>query len=183
MPLARGEVQLTDSSTAPELGATPETDSSTAPEHGDSRKEKAMKFTKSALEFIHKQISDTPPETGGILGSRDGIVVSEVIMDKPKGAQYACFYAPDIEFFNTCIEQWQKENIAFAGIFHTHFFDVGTLSDADKEYITSIMNAMPDEITELFFPIYTLPKRELICYRAVKHGDSIRILSENKTII
>lgn len=51
------------------------------------------------------------------------------------------------------------------GIYHTHFWnvDVDTLSENDKEYIKKIMDNMPEEIGQLYFPLVLMPKREVIC--------------------
>ncbi len=138
----------------------------------------------SALKKIDLSISDFPPETGGILGSLDGSIVTDVIIDeKEMPSQHACSYAPNVEFLNACLYDWMLEGKYFMGIFHTHFCGVRTLSFADKKYIVDIMNAMPQEINSLYFPIFVLPDRELICYKAVKRRKVIYIENDILQII
>lgn len=135
-----------------------------------------MRITRKAMNYIHSNIGGLPPETGGILGSRDGNIITHVVMDKQEDeTQYMCCYSPNIEFLNFCVEGWQQEDILFKGIFHTHFAGVRSLSFADREYITNIMNAMPTEIKDLYFPIYVLPNRELVVYRASRRNTEIYI--------
>lgn len=135
-----------------------------------------MKIKEYVIKIINSSIDGEPPETGGILGSSDGKIVTEVIMDKKsKDIKHACSYSPNVDFLNLCIDSWLSAGKLFMGIFHTHFAGVKTLSCADKKYIADIMNAMPQEINTLYFPIFVLPDRELVCYKATKKNKSINI--------
>ncbi len=142
-----------------------------------------MKITKVVINYLNKHISENPPETGGILGSVDGETISEIILDIPQGTQYNCCYFPNVNFLNSCLRQWSDNQIYFMGIFHTHFANVQTHSKGDISYITTIMNAMPHGIEELYFPIYVLPDRKLICYKAMKNKTTIDISKEDIEII
>ncbi len=142
-----------------------------------------MKITEAIINYLNEHINENPPETGGILGSVDGEIISKVIVDIPKGAQYNCCYFPNVNFLNSCLEQWSKERVYFNGMFHTHFANVKTHSEGDISYITTIINAMPYGIEELYFPIYVLPNRELICYKAKKNQSKIDISKEDVEII
>lgn len=142
-----------------------------------------MKITQPILNYLHSHISSFPPETGGVLGSSDGTMINMAIMDRPTANQYTCYYSPNVSFLNECINNWQVQDIHFMGLFHTHFEGVETLSTADKHYISNIMKAMPSTITSLFFPIYVLPQRELISYRATITNEKIEIHRENIEIL
>lgn len=122
---------------------------------------------------MDEHIGNLPFEIGGILGSADGEAVTEIIMDRCNGEQYRCSYIPDVKYLNKCIAEWHEKSIRFMGVFHTHFANVKTLSQGDKAYITAIMNAMPDWVETLFFPVFILPKRELISYYANKKENKI----------
>lgn len=125
-----------------------------------------MQISLAMLSFLNNNISDFPPETGGILGSDSNDVITDIILDIKSNTGHCCSYSPNVDFLNSCIAEWAERNIQFVGIFHTHFAGVQTLSEADKKYIVSIMQAMPGGIDKLYFPIYVLPDRELICYVA-----------------
>ena len=143
-----------------------------------------MKISKTVLNEINNLISDNPPETGGILGSKDNNIITDVIMDKIKNSSdKICCYEPNVDYFNQHIDKWVKKGIAFKGIFHTHFVGVKTLSCADKKYISAIMENMPEEITYLYFPVFVLPNRELVCYRAEKTNKEIKIYYENVIVV
>ncbi len=134
-----------------------------------------MLIAKKALDIINGHVDNAPPEIGGIMGSLDGHKVTEIIMDEPEGPRYNCCYAPNVKFLNNCISDWKKSNVKFMGLFHTHYAGVKTLSSADVKYITSIMDAMPEEIKSLFFPVFVLPQREMICYKASKVLSTVSI--------
>ncbi len=117
-----------------------------------------------------------PPETGGILGSSAGQKIDRVIMDEPHISRgRMCSYSPNVAFLNKNIEIWQNDGIVFQGIFHTHFMNIETLSLADKEYITAIMKAMPNDVEYLYFPVFVLPKRKLISFKAVMKSENVEI--------
>jgi len=142
-----------------------------------------VKITGEVLNVIAASVTDLTFETGGILGSRDGSAVDQVVMDRafPSNTKH-CAYAPNVGFLNGNIARWQERGIAFQGIFHTHFAGVTTLSPGDKEYIMTIMNAMPPGMDSLYFPIYVLPQGEVIGYRAVRGDGTVEIRPEDVTI-
>ena len=138
-----------------------------------------MRISKAVLQSINEFISDTPPETGGILGSRTHNVVEAVAFDLPNTeSTRPCAYFPNVDFLNHTIQLWQEDGIRFLGIFHTHFASVKTLSNGDIQYIRQIMQAMPASIEYLYFPVFVLPDRELVCYRAIRTKDGVKIVRE-----
>lgn len=143
-----------------------------------------MKIKKYVFDNLNRMISDEPPETGGILGSQDDDCITDVIMDKTKSnAAKICSYTPNVEFLNKSISKWADNGIYFMGVFHTHFVGVKSLSYADKKYIKRIMKSMPDGINCLYFPIFVLPEREMICYKAVRENVEIRIFNDELVVI
>ena len=124
-----------------------------------------MKILGDVYQNICNSVSDTPPETGGILGGSNN-VVTEYSLDNGVESGSQCSYTPNVEKLNKVIAEWQNQRIEFMGIYHTHYFGVSTLSDADKQYILAIMQAMPDYVKELYFPLVVMPQREMIVYKA-----------------
>ncbi len=142
-----------------------------------------MRILKSVIDMIDSLVSEQPPETGGILGCHDNEIIDEVVMDLPNPHTLKnCSYTPNVSFLNQNIELWQSNNINFKGIFHTHYFGVETLSCGDKKYITEIMYGLPKCIEYLYFPIFVLPNRELICYKAIRENKAILIREESLII-
>ncbi len=138
-----------------------------------------MIILNEVFETINKNVPDFPPETGGIIGSAHGEIIDSVVMDhSDSSGKRKCSYSPNVDFLNSSIATWQKSGIAFKGIFHTHFAGVKTLSCADKHYIDTIMNAMPKSIQYLYFPIFVLPGRRMVCYRAERLDNMTKITSE-----
>lgn len=143
-----------------------------------------MIIASTALEFIHNAITGLPPETGGILGSSDKVCIDEVVMDQHCTQNVrCCSYYPNVAFLNQRIQQWQTCGITFMGIFHTHFVGVKTLSQGDRQYINAIMRAMPEAVSTLYFPVYVLPERSLVCYRAKRTDGVVEIESDDLMIV
>lgn len=141
-----------------------------------------MKLLHNINDYIFENIPINPPEIGGILGSVDG-VVCRAEMDRGTSKSKLCSYEPDVERLNQVIEMWMQDNITFSGIFHTHFYGVRTLSDGDIEYINSILNAMPETINKLYFPIVLPERKQMIAYVAIKNGKQIEIVEEEVEIL
>lgn len=135
-----------------------------------------MKISSEVVEIVNNSISGFSSETGGILGSRNQDVIDEVVMDlQNERSESRCTYSPNVDYLNRQIVSWQERGIDFKGMFHTHFAGVRTLSDSDKDYIERIMMAMPLQITTLYFPVFVLPDREFVCYKAERLNGKIVI--------
>ena len=61
---------------------------------------------------------------------------------------------------------------------HVHFGGAESLSPGDKLYIGQILEAMPEEITCLYFPVVKMPEREMVVYRASNDHGKIKIEKE-----
>ena len=92
-----------------------------------------------------------PPEMGGILGGKDG-VIDKIILDEEE-SYHEGIYVPNTSFLNKCIQRWNCENIIFLGMFHTHALNWPELSTEDKRYILQITYAMPGHVNKLYFPL------------------------------
>lgn len=131
-------------------------------------------------KFIIKNVEKINKEIGGILGGY-GHTVTRCCIDKGLGS-CKCSYIPDTKYLNQVVADWVKEDICFLGIFHTHFFNVTTLSEGDINYIQKIMDAMPDYIKQLYFPIVSLPEKRLTVYMARKTFGKTEILKVKSII-
>lgn len=125
---------------------------------------------------IVEEVPDHPPEIGGILGARNG-VICYVVFDcgTQRENMGKCYYTPNVEYLNKCIADWEVRGIDFYGVFHTHFFSVSTLSEGDRQYIEKIMRAMPDVKKKLYFPVVVLPERKMVAYMCRRNKGKIKI--------
>lgn len=137
----------------------------------------AMKIEKYVVDIIFQEAGLFPPEIGGLLGEEDGII-SHIVIDKGKSGYKTCSYVPDVSYLNEQIQLWECKGIKFVGIFHSHYFKVTTLSDGDRSYIDAIMNAMPQSVEYLYFPLAVMPDREFIVYKAYKCNKKVEIDKE-----
>ena len=135
----------------------------------------------SDIYFKMIDCPSAPPETGGILGSKNGIIC-EYFFDEGLANLSRAIYKPDINKLNKQISIWSNERTAFCGIAHTHLLGQDSLSDDDIIYIKSIMNSMPASIKFLYFPII-IPKQHIFPYKAFRNGNNISIVSSRLNIV
>ena len=121
-----------------------------------------------------------PPEVGGIIGGRDDIITCYFA---DKGSKENCYdsYYPSTDLLNEQIAVWQSRGIEFYGIYHTHFAGDDGLSCSDRRYIVNIMQAMPPQVTWLYFPIVF--RDGMLVYRALREKNTVKILPEEMEII
>lgn len=141
-----------------------------------------MRMCREIFDEIVNVAIDAPPEIGGIIGG-DNNVVKTHYMDMGVSSVKACSYTPNVSLLNGIISEWSVEGIQFMGIYHTHFFEVRTLSEGDIRYIRNILLAMPDEIDSLYFPLVVFPSRTMVCFKAIKKLDSMEICNDNLVLI
>ena len=106
-------------------------------------------ITEDVYQQIVKTIGSLKPEKGGMLGSRDGVVIDSFVFDKNANTGTA-EYSPNTNFLNRVLEnEWA--DIDFRGFVHSHPFNGSVLSSADIEYAIRIMKAT--SLPELFMPL------------------------------
>lgn len=137
-----------------------------------------MKIQKSIFEEIINTVPYVPPESGGIIGGTNQVVTHFVFDRGTNLSNGYDTYVPNTLFLNKTIQRWKKDGVDFYGLFHSHFPQGTRLSNGDKQYITQIMNAMPQGINSLYFPII-LPRESMIVYRADKTDKNIYFASED----
>ncbi|MBQ8767720.1 MAG: hypothetical protein IJZ16_13065 [Clostridia bacterium] len=142
-----------------------------------------MKIRQEVFNKISTVANSMSLEIGGILGSSENGIVTDMIADLPDNVVGCKFdYSPNIDFLNAQIENWSENNIVFLGLFHTHFSGSKNLSDADVEYIKAIMNASKGIVEYLYFPLFTLPNNELTVYKAY-FNDADIVIDKDELII
>lgn len=143
-----------------------------------------MKIRQEVFDKISAVANSMNLEIGGILGSSENGIVTDMIADLPDNAVGCKFdYSPNIDFLNSQIENWSENNIVFLGLFHTHFSGSKNLSDADVEYIKAIMNASKGIVEYLYFPLFTLPNNELTVYKAYFNDADISVDKDELIIV
>lgn len=143
-----------------------------------------MDITKEVYAKMIRGVAGAAYETGGILGENAGVVCHiELDMGLGQPGLNKCYYSPDTKKLNTCISVWQKHNINFCGIFHSHLGNNETLSEGDLRYIRRIMFAMPEQIEKLYFPLIVLPQNKMKLFTAVRQGREIKIAGDSYRIV
>ncbi len=123
-----------------------------------------MEMLDSVYRLILKKSPTVPPETGGIIGSVNGII-RYVYFDLSDGILSKALYIPNTIAINRQIDRWNQKGITFCGMFHSHVKAQETFSQSDIEYIQKIMVAVSNDIPMLYFMI-VLPGEKIISYKA-----------------
>lgn len=143
-----------------------------------------MTIEKEIYQKIIREMPEKPPEIGGIMGGRNGMITHFQIDRGNSDIDYCkCSYIPDIVKINSCIGEWENNNVDFYGIFHCHFGGARTLSTSDVLYIKQIMRNMPERVQKLYFPVIVLPQREMICYYSTIKNKKVNFGEEAITIL
>lgn len=126
-----------------------------------------MKIYNEILNEVLNHMPSVPPETGGIIGGKEGRVClwKYDIGYSEKG----CAYRPNVNFLNEVIATWIDKGYDFMGILHVHFGGSKALSDGDKRYIEKIMRAMPGSVEQLYFPLVVQPEKQFVSYVAYQN--------------
>lgn len=140
-----------------------------------------MHIKKTVYEQLLTYCPDFPPESGGVLGGRNG-VVTQFVLDLGLTTTRDDFYIPNVEYCNDVIAMWQTIGIAFYGILHTHPENSKELSPADRAYILSVMQVMPKTIDRLYFPL-VFPRVGIRAYSAVRKENNITLKTEDIILV
>lgn len=141
-----------------------------------------MKIIKAVYEKLLNETPLLPPETGGIIGGKRGIVTAAYFDKQSDLLAEPSTYAPDIYTINQIIASWNAKNISFLGIFHSHYSNDPEISPGDTKYIQIIMCAMPPQVHSLYFPII-IPRKTIIGYRASRCKSNVHIACDKIEIL
>lgn len=96
--------------------------------------------TPDVLRRIHRTIGMCQPETGGFLGSKDGLHIDHYYYDKT-AVTSGTTYSPDVEAVNRVLRRWRERGITPVGGIHSHPFGCIYPSSGDIAYAEQIMKA------------------------------------------
>jgi hypothetical protein len=139
-----------------------------------------MIIEQSIYNKILSQIKPAPPESGGIIGEKGGII-THFLYDGGLMSRNTGCYVPDIYKLNRVLLQWRNKGIKFCGIIHSHINNQTELSGGDIKYIYQILLNMPECYTRLYFPLVV--KGKLIAYRAKHTVNGIDMIREKVKIL
>jgi hypothetical protein len=138
------------------------------------------------IRRIYSKILDSyplpPPEQGGILGIRDG-VICEYYHDCSGNTTDQAVYEPDVETLNKILAEWEERGIQFAGMVHSHLLGQESLSSGDKEYVKVLFDALPLDMNKLYFPIVIPESDKIISFIAERKNMDIIIRTDEIYIV
>ena len=110
-----------------------------------------MLIKEEVLTAIKNTVGNFLPETGGIIGQKDGIVCRFYFDDNSESGR--AYYYPSVQTLNETIRKWDEEGCTFCGIVHSHGNQDFRLSEKDKELANAILSVNKDILEYVFFPI------------------------------
>lgn len=140
-----------------------------------------MKIQTELYNKILYSFPQVPPEAGGILGIKDGIVC-RFFFDRGESDMQNAIYTPQVSMLNHILAEWSWEKVQFAGMVHSHLPGAETLSMADKQYIEKVLLSMPRTIRFLYFPL-VFPCVKMLPFIARKSGPSVIIEGDDIILI
>lgn len=140
-----------------------------------------MRINRTLYEKMFSEVRNTFPELGGILGGTSGII-TQLYLDNGVENEKQCCYVPNTSALNEVIQAWSENEIEFYGLFHTHCYGSGVLSEGDKKYVKAIMESMPKSVKKLYFPVIVFPQKEVVAYEASLAKGQL-IIKEEKIIL
>ena len=140
-----------------------------------------MKISEYIYRDLLRRLSPVPPETGGILGAGKQGIIEHIYLDRSVQSVDCAVYVPCVEQLNDQIIEWGEKGIRFCGIFHTHMLHEKTLSGSDVKYIEYIMTSLPENYSNMYFPIVH-PGVRMIPFLAKKE-DGIIIIEQEELCI
>lgn len=139
-----------------------------------------MIITRQIKETVSLMFSPAPPEQGGILGMKNG-VISAFVLDNSEQKTESAEYSPNTQFLNRQIEKWADEGIEFCGILHSHPSGQTTLSGSDMEYIKELYHVNL-WLEKTYFPLI-IDGCDMIIYAVEKSNGKIEVKRTQPEII
>lgn len=130
--------------------------------------------TLSMLSSVYHEIEYTlgrlKPEKGGILGGRENIITDYCLDNQGKASD--SYYMPDVNSLNGVLEGWNKSNVDFCGIIHSHPGDCTKLSYGDKLYAQKFMesNAMDSMLLFIVMSAYDSAEFSISGYEVLRES-------------
>ena len=116
-----------------------------------------MKVTQDVISLIGSTLGATKRESGGIIGSRGGVVCAFEQDRECENDEYI----PDIELLNKVIRSWHDDGIEFEGIIHSHMSN-NKLSFADIAYARRII--CHNESDQIFMLLYVQSEERVYAF-------------------
>jgi hypothetical protein len=115
-----------------------------------------IKINEDVFNSIKDKIGTLKPETGGLLGSKDGYLIDNFFFDESAETNETT-YTPNTDFLNDLIEKdWQIKGINVIGFVHSHPNGNLNPSEDDIIYANKIMDALGMDI--FYMPIVSSSK-------------------------
>lgn len=125
-----------------------------------------MEISVDVIELIKQCFEKRINESGGILGGYEDKVTTFFFDRECLGDEYI----PDVIKLNKIIKEWNRQDIFFMGIIHSHK-DNENLSYVDVEYARKIISI--NKLKSIHMALYISNKKKIIDY-VVEMADVIK---------
>jgi len=120
-----------------------------------------MLICQHTLDEIYKSLGSVDNESGGLIGSKsnEGILDS-FYFDKGRRSS-ANEYVPNVDDLRQQLSYWDKEQIKFRGIIHSHTIS-DILSPKDIKMARKILDM--NMLSSVLMPIYLIKEQKILWY-------------------
>lgn len=125
-----------------------------------------LRIKKSVWNDIIHSIGESIPERGGIIGTHNNIIVA-FYFDPSYSSKGE--YIPSVDLLNSVINEWEKEDIHFCGIVHSHEYNHNRPSLGDKIYAEKMYQ---NGKKKLYYPIVTIEDNIKISFYSYNHENN-----------
>lgn len=115
-----------------------------------------LHITDDVANQIENTIGSLPAETGGFLGTSDGINIDHFYFDHTAETS-AVTYTPNVAAVNRKLKEWSEAGVRLVGNIHSHPEGYTRPSNADIKYGQRIMEAL--DLPE-FYILIVQPEHE-----------------------
>lgn len=130
-----------------------------------------INVSSKTVSEINESLGAGKIESGGLLGSLNNGDIDVFFFDSGIDCN-AGEYNPDIKKLNEQLSEWDRSNIAFRGIIHSHM-DKKELSPKDVFMARKLLNA--NSLSSVLMPVYVINSKSIIWYevtdKTVKYMD------------
>ncbi|WP_034451181.1 hypothetical protein [Butyrivibrio sp. AE2032] len=126
---------------------------------------------------IYSSFSNSCYESGGLIGSKEDNVIDSFYYDKGK-EERRHDYIPNVDELQHQLSIWNKEQIEFRGIIHSHL-RCGELSQKDVNMARRVLEL--NNIPSILMPIYIINKQIIVWYEVLNDNIVLRVPKTTKS--
>lgn len=120
-----------------------------------------MLICQHTLDEIYKSLGSVDNESGGLIGSKSNEGILDSFYFDIGRRSSANKYVPNVDVLQQLLSYWDKEQIRFRGIIHSHTIS-DSLSPKDIKMARKILDM--NMLSSVLMPIYLIKDQKILWY-------------------